>query len=752
MTDLTDRGGGTPGGAVPDDVAARAARACDTEPIRVPGSVQPHGVLLALRPDDLAVAVASTGAERLVGRPAPDLLGAALADLLPDAVPLARAVASGADDVAASPRAVATPTGAAVDVLAHRSEDLVVLELEPAADGAHEAPWHHLLPVALRRLQEATSAARLCEVLASEVRRLTGFDRVMVYRFDDAWNGEVVAEDRREDLEPFLGLHYPASDIPAQARALYATQWLRIIADVEYLPAPLVPPLHPGTGAPLDLSQAGLRSVSPVHLQYLRNMGVAASMSISLLHEGRLWGLVACHHCAGAHRPAQPVRSAAEFLGRTASLLLPTVQRRDSYEAVLASAAVRSRLTELLAARPDLPLEALTREETTLADLVPCGGAAVRLHGELRLLGSTPDAADVLALAERLGPEGLVTSALAEAVPELAGLSAAASGVLAAPLAGGRPGDLVAWFRPEVLREVTWGGDPRSGEVVVDGEDGPRLSPRASFAAWSELVRRTATPWAPHEVEVATAFARHLSDSLLREVERTSRLATALQQTLLLERLPDLPQVDVAVRYSPHSDDVVGGDWYDVIPLASGRVAIALGDVAGHGLAVSAISAQMRNGLRAYLLSTEDPGQALSRLNDLVVSLLPGELATAVVAVLDPGTGAVDVANAGHPPLVRLGAGGTGLLEEEARGPALGLVAGVDYASARLHLDPGELLLLYSDGLVEERSGSWDERIARLLDAVAAPSDDLDAYCERLVGTVSAHADDTTVLALRSVR
>ncbi len=239
---------------------------------------------------------------------------------------------------------------------------------------------------------------------------------------------------------------------------------------------------------------------------------------------------------------------------------------------------------------------------------------------------------------------------------------------------------------------------------------------------------------------------------MLREVERTNRLATALQQTLLMEKLPEVPGLDAAVRYVPHSDDVVGGDWYDVVPLSDGRTGIVLGDVAGHGLAASAISAQMRNALRAYLLAERDPATTLGRLNDLVTRLMPGELATAVVAVLDPATGTAHVANAGHPPLVlRSAAGVANLVENGVHGPALGLIDDAVYSSSELHLEPGAALVLFSDGLVEDRRSSWEERLARVLETASGPVASLDDLCERLLQSVSARADDTTVLAVGSV-
>ena len=181
----------------------------------------------------------------------------------------------------------------------------------------------------MTHLAATTTVAGLAQALAAQIRNLTGHDRVMVYRFDQDWNGEVIAEDRREDLEPFLGLHYPASDIPAQARRLYATSWTRVIADVAYEPSPLVPAATAGPAEPLDLSLAVLRSVSPIHIEYLTNMGVRASMSVSLIQDGRLWGLVACHHYSGPRCPSHDARSAAEFVGQAASQLLRDRQAAD---------------------------------------------------------------------------------------------------------------------------------------------------------------------------------------------------------------------------------------------------------------------------------------------------------------------------------------------------------------------------------------------------------------------------------------
>src|SRR3712207_135853 len=329
---------GTPRPEIPgleDDALQR----CADEPIAVPGAIQPHGALVAVTEPDLTVVMASANAADVVGA-AP----ASLADVLAPA-DLDRLRAGLAGDLTELNPLRVTVAGAEVDLVVHRADGLLVTEWEPLAGAGQADPvWHARLALVLQRLSASGTLDELTVSLARDVRALTGFDRVMVYRFDPEWNGEVVAEDRRADLEPFLGLRYPASDIPAQARALYATNWLRLIPDATYRRVPLEPAVNPVTGRPLDLSGAMLRSVSPVHLEYLANMGVVASMSVSLLDRRRLWGLIACHSYRGPHRPSYADRVAAEFLGRTASLLLQTTGEAGEQGRVVAVAQRRGRL------------------------------------------------------------------------------------------------------------------------------------------------------------------------------------------------------------------------------------------------------------------------------------------------------------------------------------------------------------------------------------------------------------------------
>ena len=733
----------TAGSAATEGLTEPDLLGCADEPIRLPGAVQPHGVLLGVEPSALTVQVASANTAALFGADAEALLGRRLDELAPSAAAALREAL--AADTPLWPLAVHL-SGHDVDVTASRADGLLLLEWEPREQAGEAGPaWHRRLPLVLQRLQAARTVAELADTLACDVRDLTGFDRVMVYRFGRDWSGEVVAEHRRDDLEPFLGLRFPASDIPAQARALYVAQWLRLIPDAAYTPVPLVP--DQWQGRPLDLGLTGLRSVSPVHLEYLANMGVVASMSMSLITGGRLWGLVACHHYAGPHRPSPTDRVTAEFLGRTASLLLATTSEAADADRVLAVAERQAALLADLARSPRDPASALLAGEHSLLDLLPAGGAAARLDGRLHLLGATPPAERVPPLLAALFASGTpVTDALSRMVPDAADLDGTAAGVLAVPLRGGATGDALAWFRPETLRQVDWGGDPRTKEYV-EGEHGPRLSPRRSFARWSETVRGTSEPWLEHEVGAARQLAAHLGDVRLNRAEQESRLAATLQRTLLLEQLPVLPGVDLAVRYLPSAADVVGGDWYDVFLLPDGRVSVVLGDVAGHGLGAAAVTAQLRHGLRAYLLHAAGPAAALQRLNELVAFLLPDELATAVVAELDPARGRLTVASAGHLPALLLD--GEPRLVEQGRGPALGLLEDAHYEQVDLPLQGSDRVLLYTDGLVERRGEDVSSGLDRLR-AVAGPAPrQAEALLDAVLAGLSERGDDdVTVLTL----
>lgn len=719
---------------------------CDREPIHIPGAIQPHGVLLALD-EDLRVRTVSVNCAALLGVGPEAAIGRHLAELVGPEV-VADVIDRDLTGVPGPPRQVGAVD---MDVRVHRSGDRMIVELEPLTSGDRTALTYQTARGAMARLGGTRTVAELADGLAREVQALTAFDRVMVYRFDEDWNGEVIAEERRADLNPFLGLHYPASDIPAQARRLYTVNWIRLIADIGYAPVPLHPVLDPDSGEPLDLSFSTLRSVSPIHVEYLSNMGVTASMSVSLVVEGQLWGLVACHHYSGPHRPSQDARAAAEFLGQVASQVVVERERSDAREDALATQATVTGMMAPSTATTEPPLQALM-DDPDLLTLLDASGAALSYDGVLTTRGTVPDAATTNRLAAELAsPLSYATSTdcVAEVVPDLADVPEAA-GVLRI---GSDPDRWLLWFRREQERYVDWGGDPTN--KLLAATEGPevRLSPRKSFEKWRQVVRGRSRPWTSWQVEAADTLGKHMIGVLLSRSREQIAMAEALQRSVVMDVAPTFAGLEVAARYQPATTYQLGGDWWDAIELPGGRIALAVGDVAGHGVSAASAMTQLRIALRAYLFEGHDPGLCLDRVDLLMEGLLDQRVATAVAAVLDPATGVCRIANAGHPaPLVVRD--GTAVEAGVVPRPLLGLGSGTA-TSAELTLAPGSTLLVYTDGLVERRGTDLEERVARLRELAGRthPGPSLDGWVD---GLLELHpdlpTDDTTLLAVRLSR
>ena len=728
---------------------------CAREPIHIPGSVQPRGVLLVVQDDGAVVLQASENVATVLGRPVDTVLGAPLGDVL--GVPAARVVleqlAAVPDHRTRNPGLVeiATADGTVqLDVVVHRPPPatladpgpVFVVELEPA-DGPRPLTYgttYESVRDAIADLNRAGELAELYDIAARHVRRLTGFDRVMIYRFDAEYNGEVVAEAKRRDLDPFLGLHYPASDIPAQARAMYEKSWIRLISDVDYTPVPVVPTVDPLSGRPLDLTYATLRSVSPIHCEYLRNMGVRASMSISLLRDGKLWGMVACHHYSGPHAPSYGVRAAAEFLGVALSARLVAQVEED---ALVESRRASGVLARLVGASRDEEVrlaQALTRTDDLLT-LVPADGVVVSVGTDVLTRGDVPDPASCRRLAAWASSvdEVLATDRLPDepGAPDVPGIAGAVA--LALP-----DGGTVVWLRGEVVRTVDWGGDPNHKMIAVPEGDGVRLGPRQSFDLWREQVRGRSLPWDDQHVQNAADLRTYLVEALFRRGRAEVNAARAIQRTLLPTSLPFVAGWSLDARYEPAGTGQVGGDWYDVLRLADGRLALTIGDVTGHGLATAAAMGQLRNATRAYLLDAAPPAVVLSRVAALARWTLPGQMATMAVVLLDPATGEVEYAGAGHLPPLVVRADGTAAWEPVLGSPLIGLLIG-EPAAGRTTLAPGDGLLLLTDGVIERRRESLRVTLDRTLEAVGRPvPGDLDALVARLRDPAS--DDDATVV------
>ena len=316
-------GGGCSGGSAVVDL-----NDCDREPIHIPGTIQPFGVLFVLDEGMKVTQVSDNVSDHLSLR-VDEALDRPLSEIVDRA---------GAEEVRsvlreqrwqdANPLSISAG-GKRFDGIVHHHEGVAILELEPNPETPDQRSIPHSFRAVLLRVQRASTLHELAAIITEEMRRTTGFERVMFYRFHDDGTGSVDAEARDAAHEPYLGLRYPASDIPVQARRLYLQNWLRLIFDADQKPARIVPTLRPDTGAPLDLSFSVLRSVSPIHIEYMKNMGVRASMSISLIVHDQLWGLISCLNHTGPRRVSHRMRSACEFMGRLASLQIASFEDRE---------------------------------------------------------------------------------------------------------------------------------------------------------------------------------------------------------------------------------------------------------------------------------------------------------------------------------------------------------------------------------------------------------------------------------------
>lgn len=511
---------------------------CDREPIHIPGSIQPHGAMLVYDPALQLVTHASANAAELLGSGG-DIAGQPLEAVIGGAA--AHAVRNAAAK-SVGPAAPGLLFGQAVvgskklfDVAAHAYLGRTYLEFQQAADDADGYGPLELTRALVRRLADEKSVPKLAASAARMVQLMIGYDRVMIYKLLHNGAGRVIAEQKRADLGSFLNQHFPASDIPAQARELYKRNWIRMISDVRYTPQPVLPPLKKSE-APLDMSYSQLRSVSPVHCEYLQNMGVDASMSISIMVEGELWGLIACHHYSPKAVPL-PQRIGAELFGQYFSLQVETLERRERFE--VASKA-RARLDRIVAELPpeEELHESLSPRIGDIAHLIPCDGAALWINRAWITTGAVPPESLIKPLSHLLDTasqgEVWATNQLSKFLPEAAEHVETVAGMLAIPVSHA-PRDYLLFFRSEESRFVDWGGEP----VKQVGPLGDRLTPRKSFDLWREEVRGQSTPWTESDSAIADAVQNYLRDVVLRHTEATSeeKRRTEVRRKLVNEEL-----------------------------------------------------------------------------------------------------------------------------------------------------------------------------------------------------------------------
>ena len=560
---------------------------CDREPIHIPGSIQPHGFLLVL---DRAgrVTVSSSNAGDFLHRPLHSIFGETLPGLLGQTghrilsefgsqplgsqplgyQPLARPAAEDSRPFAS--RLLASRLLASIDIPAADGPSArfevvasqatvsdapaTIFEfeqsLEPVDIDALNARLYNFV-ASIRRLESTES---ICQAAVEEIHTLSRCDRVVLYRFDEQGHGLVLAEVRAHDrFESYLGLRFPASDVPVQARRMYLQNRVRIIPNVDYEPSPLLAagPVAGTADAPrqapeIDLSHCILRSVSPIHRQYMRNMGTACSMSMSIIIDGKLWGLVSCHHHSARYVPLR-LRSACDFIMQIVASQIEAHTSSLRLQRALVAKGVQGRLLASMAAA-DNYMDGLIQSPETLQALTNASGAALVVGSTARLFGVTPSESQVLQLVDWLSLRGhdsspssspgtmhdsgkdelFSTSQLSSVYPRGESFAAQGSGVIAITVSR-LHNTHVLWFRQELVQTVRWAGNPQKPAEPASSASNGIVHPRHSFDEWSQIVRGCAQPWADEEVEAAAEFRAAVLQIVLRRAEELAELAAGLQ-------------------------------------------------------------------------------------------------------------------------------------------------------------------------------------------------------------------------------
>lgn len=547
---------------------------CDREPIHLLGGIQPAGFLIAVSTDWIVMrASANTHqflgvqADDMIGHPLTDIFGARLIHDIRNRV--AHLVNS--DTVERIFGCTLRPDQPPFDIAIHFSGRLIIIEAEPGtganADTTGTVRWM------MSRLDSQPDYDSFFREGARQIRALLGYDRVMVYRFAPDGHGEVVAEACKQGIGTFKGLHYPASDIPRQARTLYERNLIRIIHDVDARAVPVVPMLDEN-GDPIDLSLSVLRSVSPIHLEYLRNMGVRASLSISIIVDEKLWGLFACHHYAPLS-PSFERRSLSELFSQMFSLRLESRERREMVEYERRARDISDQLLGAVASD-----ETLLNDPDWLGDIltsaIPADGVGVWINGSYAFSGITPPTNDfrriIRALNGTAGGKVFATDHIGALIDGAETFAKQAAGLLAIPISRS-PRDYVVLFRSEMRDSVRWAGDPH--KPVEYGPNGPRLTPRESFAEWLEQVEGRSLPFSASQMRIAETLRATLIEVVLRladEAAAERHQATARQELLIAElnhRVRNiLGVIRGLIRQSQPDDDGVK----DFVKVVDGRI------------------------------------------------------------------------------------------------------------------------------------------------------------------------------------
>ena len=520
--------------------------------------IQAQGVLIALESPSLKILQVSNNTQDILGFTPEELLGKPLNHLFADSqiAKIKKLIDNHLFDAINIVKLSFIKNGKYLgfnSVINQNAEGIFILELEKAyyENNINFLEFYALVKSAANQLQNTATLQQMCDLMAKEVRKITEFDRVMVYKFHPDGHGSVIAEDKANHLEPLYGLHYPDADTKS-TRQLFSMNWVRLIPDRDAEPVGIIPELNPINNRPLDLSLSVFRGVSPCHIEYLKNMGVQGSLSMSLRKNNQLWGLIACHHYASPKYLAYELRQACEFLGQVMSLELLAKEDNQDHEYELELKSIQAKLIEYMSIEDHLA-DALVNHQPNILDLVTAPGAVICLDGwdgNLVRVGVTPDESDLKSLIQWLDrtveEDVFYTDSLAQLYPEAEKFKDIASGLLAISISK-HLHKYILWFRPEYTQTVNWAGNPHQAVVKnVDSEGTVRLSPRASFEKWQETVRLKSLPWKPCEIEAAAELRNATINIVLRQVNEVEELTKELERTNAeLEKIADIAAHDL---------------------------------------------------------------------------------------------------------------------------------------------------------------------------------------------------------------
>jgi light-regulated signal transduction histidine kinase (bacteriophytochrome) len=478
---------------------------CGKLPIHLINTVQSYGALVILERESLQIIQVSENVEQLFNQPVTALINTSIGDYVDDnAFAFLHQVAT-TDKI---PQ-IWIIGGQRYLSLVHVKDKYILVEVELTIHNEEQQrsfiTIFQEIKYSMSLIQTAATTVEVCKITARELQRLSGFDKVMIYRFDEEWNGTVIAEtiQRGVGMESYLGFTFPASDIPRQARELYLKNPYRFIPDRNYQPVRLYPVMNPLTRSFIDLSDCNVRGVAAVHLEYLANMGVTASMSTRILHNDRLWGLIACHHRTARQLPFE-LCSIFELLSQVVSARIHSLQNKEKHEFATHVQETYTRLVEQVYDKDDIG-KGLLEGNTSLLHLFHAQGAAMIRNNKIFTVGAVPDNETIRELIfwlqTRRHDKILHTEQLSVDFDRAIDYMEIASGLLAIPINSAKD-EYMLIFRAEVKKVIDWGGDP-SGRIVY-GEDEKNYHPRHSFKQWRQIVNGASLPWKEEELTAGT--------------------------------------------------------------------------------------------------------------------------------------------------------------------------------------------------------------------------------------------------------